>query len=202
MTRTLRAFALLSLLFASTFAFAAETGKFAENQSPVPEEGKALVIFIRSSFVGSAISASVYDAPETETKFIGIIQNKQRVAYQAEPGAHRFMVIAENADFADATLEAGKTYYVLVSPRMGMWKARFSLLPVRTDATAELNTQSEDFKKWMANTSLVDATDKNLAWYEKTKASIEEKKTDYSKKWAVMLPADKAELTINPQDGA
>lgn len=201
MIRKLRLFALLSLLFASTFAFAAETGKHAENQSPVPAEGKALVVFVRSSFVGNNISASVYEAPDGETKFIGIVQNKQKVAYQAEPGVHRFMVIAENADFVDATLEAGKTYYILVSPRMGAWKARFSLLPIHPDAKAEYNTQSADFKKWMEKTNFVEVTPSNQAWYEKHKADIEEKKADYLKKWTVMAPQDKAVLTIKPEDG-
>ena len=200
MIRMLR-YALLSLLLVSSFAIAKETGKYAENQAPTPEEGKALVIFLRSTFVGSAISASVYDAPDGETKFIGIIQNKQRVAYQAEPGQHRFMVIAENADFVDATLEAGKTYYVLVSPRMGVWKARFSLFPIHSDEKAEHNVHSADFKKWMSSTQLVEVTEKNIAWYEKTKANIEEKKADYLKKWNAMLPADKAELTIKAEDG-
>ena len=200
MIRMLR-YALLSLLLVSSFAIAKETGKYAENQAPTPEEGKALVIFLRSTFVGSAISASVYDAPDNETKFIGIIQNKQRVAHQAEPGVHRFMVIAENADFMDATLEAGKTYYVLVSPRMGVWKARFSLLPIHSDPAIEHNVHSADFKKWMASTQLVEVTDKNIAWYERTKANIEEKKADYLKKWNAMLPADKAELTIKAEDG-
>jgi len=200
MIRMLR-IALLSLLLVSSFAIAKETGKYVQEQSPKPEEGKALVIFLRTSFVGSAISASVYDAPDAETRFIGIIQNKQRVAYQAEPGQHRFMVIAENADFVDATLEAGKTYYVLVSPRMGAWKARFSLLPIHNDPAAEESLHSADFKEWMAKTQLVEATESNLAWYERTKANIEEKKADYLKKWNVMLPADKAELTLKAEDG-
>ncbi len=40
------------------------------------------------------------------------------------------MVVSEAADFAKADVEAGKTYYVLVTPRMGWWKARFSLRPL------------------------------------------------------------------------
>jgi len=111
------------------------------------------------------------------------------------------MVIAENADFVDATLEAGKTYYILVSPRMGAWKARFSLLPIHPDAKAEYNTQSADFKKWTEKSNFVEVTPSNQAWYEKHKADIEEKKTDYLKKWTVMLPQDKAVLTIKPEDG-
>ena len=82
-----------------------------------------------------------------------------------------------------------------------MWKARFSLLPIHADPAIEHNVHSADFKKWMASTQLVEVTDKNIAWYEKTKANIEEKKADYLKKWNAMLPADKAELTIKVDDG-
>jgi hypothetical protein len=200
MIRLIR-YALLSLLLVSTFAVAGEAGKRSENQDPKPEAGKALVVFVRVSAVGSMISSSVYDAPDGDTRFIGIVQRGNKVAYQAEPGAHRFMVIAENADFMDATLEAGKTYYVLVSPRMGVWKARFSLLPVHNDPAAEESVQSAEFKKWMAKSSFVEATESNLAWYEKSKGNVEEKKADYLKKWNVMLPADKAELTLKAEDG-
>jgi hypothetical protein len=111
------------------------------------------------------------------------------VAYQAEPGVPPFHGDRRERDFVDATLEAGKTYYILVSPRMGAWKARFSLLPIHPDAKAEYSTQSADFKKWMEKTNFVEVTPSNQAWYEKHKADIEEKKTDYLKKWTVMAAA-------------
>src|SRR5690348_12397408 len=110
--------------------------------SPAPEEGKALVVFMRPSMLGFAIQSSVYDTHGAGNEFIGIVSAKTKVAYQAAPGNHLFMVIGENADFMNADLQAGKTYYVLVSPRMGAWKARFSLLPIHDDASAKYNTQS------------------------------------------------------------
>ena len=190
------------LLLASPAAFAkSDLMTDAADQAPKPQDGKAMVVFLRPSFVGGAIASTVYDAPDGEDTFLGSVAHKEKLAYQAEPGAHRFMVIAENADFMDATLEAGKTYYVLVSPRMGVWKARFSLLPVHNDPAAEESVQSAEFKKWMAKSSFVEATESNLAWYEKSKGSVEEKKADYLKKWNVMLPADKAELTLKAEDG-
>lgn len=193
---------LLLLVLVSPSAFARKVLSFhADNQQPVPEEGKALVVFMRASFVGSAISASVYDAPDSDTQFIGVVQNKQKIAYQATPGPHRFMVIAENADFMDANLEAGKTYYVLVSPRMGVWKARFSLFPIRQDSADEYNLKSADFKAWQAKTDFVVTAPDGQAWYEDHKDSVAEKKADYLKKWNVMLAADKAELTLNAEDG-
>lgn len=200
MIRMLR-YALLSLLLVSSFAIAKETGKRTDNQDPKPEDGKALVVFLRPSFYGGGISASVYDAPDGETRFIGLVQHKHKVAYQADPGTHRFMVIAENADFLDATLEAGKTYYVLVSPRPGMWKARFSLLPIHNTPTGDESLQSAEFKEWMAKTYFVEATDSNRAWFESNKASVEEKKADYLVKWNRMAPEDKALLTLRVEDG-
>jgi hypothetical protein len=74
-------------------------------------------------------------------------------------------------------------------------------LPIHNDTTSEENVNTADFKKWMTNTQLVEATDSNRAWYERTQASIEEKKADYLRKWNVMLPADKALLTLKPEDG-
>lgn len=171
------------------------------DQHPQPEPGKALVMFMRPSSVGFAIAASVYDAPDGDTHFIGVVRSKQKMAYQAEPGAHRFMVIAENADFMDATLEAGKTYYVLIQPRMGVWKARFSLFPVHNHADPGDTLQSPDFPKWDARTEVVATTPAGEAWYEDNRASVAEKKADYLEKWNRMLASDRAELTLHANDG-
>jgi hypothetical protein len=171
------------------------------DQQARPEPGKALVLFLRPSSVGFAIASSVYDAPDEDTRFIGVVRSKQKMAYQAEPGVHRFMVIAENADFMDATLEAGKTYYVLIQPRMGVWKARFSLFPVHNHADPGDTLQSPDFPKWNAKAELVATSPAGLAWYEENKASVAEKKADYLVKWNRMLASDRAELVLHPHDG-
>ena len=171
------------------------------DQQAKPEPGKALVLFMRPSSVGFAIASSVYDAPDEDTRFIGVVRSKQKMAYQAEPGMHRFMVIAENADFMDATLEAGKTYYVLIQPRMGVWKARFSLFPVHNHADPGDTLQNPDFAQWNAKTELVATSPAGLAWYEENKASVAEKKADYLTKWNRMLASDRAELVLHPHDG-
>lgn len=72
-----------------------------------------------------------------------------KVAYHTEPGEHMFMVIAESADFMQATLEAGKTYYAQIVPRPGVWKARFSFRPIN-DIAGETRLQ-----QWIAETTMV-----------------------------------------------
>lgn len=166
-----------------------------------PAPGKAMVVFLRSSGLGGAIQSSVYDTGDQDT-FIGIVSTGYKTAYQAEPGHHRFMVQAENADFLEADVDAGKTYYVLVSPRIGWWKARFSLLPIRNDPSSKQHqVNSAEFREWMEKTSWVDLTPDAEQWYREHAAEVREKKLDYLKKWAEMAPADKAELTLHREDG-
>ena len=173
----------------------------ASQAQPVPAEGKALLIIMRPSYYGGAIASTVYDAPDGSTTLIGVLGPKDKIAYQVDPGEHRFMVIAENADFMDAHLEAGKTYYAVVRARPGVWKARFSLLPIRATSADQYNLQSADFKEWNAASEFVESTPRADAWFVENRASVEEKKAGYLKKWNAMLPADRAELVLHAEDG-
>jgi hypothetical protein len=168
---------------------------------PRPEPGKALVVFLRASSLGGAIQSSVYDTGDKADKFIGIVSTKTKIAYQAEPGDHLFMVVAENADFMVAHLDAGKTYYALVSPRMGMWKARFSLLPIHNRADAKYSMQSADFREWMAKTDWVTVSPAAEQWYRDHAADIQAKKADYMRRWNTADAQQRAELTLPADDG-
>jgi len=163
---------------------------------------EATIVFMRSSFVGSMIKASVYDVTGGETRFLGILKNKERLEHKTSPGKHTYMVVSEAADFMEAEVDAGKTYYSIIVVRSGAWKARFSMYPIRNDGTSEYNTDTDDFAKWMNKTKVVTVTDKDREWYKKHKESVEEKKTKYWEKWLEKSPEDLAERTLNPDDGA
>jgi len=173
----------------------------AQQQAPAMEAGKAMLVIMRPSFYGGAIAASVYDITGDQTKLIGVLGPKDQIAYQVEPGQHRFMVVAENADFMEATLDAGKTYYAVVRARPGVWKARFSLLPIRASSDDQYNLQSADFKEWSAKSEWVERTDRADAWYAEHQANIGEKRADYLEKWDRMAASDKAELILHADDG-
>jgi hypothetical protein len=170
-----------------------------------PAAGKAVIIFMRPSTLGYAIQSSVFDlAPNKETvtvpfgagdQFVGIVSSTAKVAYVTEPGEHLFMVIGENADFMKATLVEGKTHYALVSPRMGWWKARFSLEPVRADTIG-----SEDFEDWYSSTDFIENTEESHAWAKDNWESIQDKKTDYIRKWLGKPQEERDEQTLLPVD--
>ena len=165
------------------------------------DESETTVVFLRSSMVGSAIKATVYEVTDGETKFLGILKNNRRIDFKTTPGKHTFMVVSEAADFMEANLLEGKTYYSIVIPRMGGWKARFSMYPVRNDGTTKFNTDRKNFSKWLKKTkpSMIDA--KALAWYEKRKKGIEAKRTKHWMTWRQKSDTDLGKRTLRLEDG-
>jgi hypothetical protein len=173
----------------------------AQQQQPALEAGKAMLVIMRPSFYGGAIAASVYDITGDQTRLIGVLGPKDKIAYQVDAGAHRFMVVAENADFMEATLDAGKTYFAVVRARPGVWKARFSLLPIHATSADQYNLQDAEFKEWNDKSEWVERTERADAWFAEHGTNIEEKKHDYLQKWDRMEASDKAELILHAEDG-
>jgi hypothetical protein len=167
------------------------------------DAGSALVVFMRPSAFGGAIQSSVcrVDDDMHDQEFIGIVSSGTKIGYRARPERHLFMVIAENADFMDAELAPGKTYHVLVSPRIGIWKARFSLLPIHNDPQAKYSSRSERFDSWQASTNFVEKGPTADQWYAENLGSINEKRTSYLRKWNGRTAEDKSDLFLHVDDG-
>jgi hypothetical protein len=162
----------------------------------IPKPDQALIVFMRSSFVGSIISASIYDVSGDDTKFIGIMYNGTKVSYDVAPGEYTFMVVSESADFLKATVSAGKTYYALVTPRPGAWKARFSFQPLR-----QADLTSAAFSKWDSKTYLVDNTPESEEWAKSNAADIAEKRASYWPEWLELPLEDQDTMTLKAEDG-
>jgi hypothetical protein len=159
-----------------------------------PEEGKAMVVFMRPSSLGAAIQSSVFEVRGDNLTLVGIVAAKKKVAYQLEAGNHLFMVVGESADYMSAELEPNKAYYALVAPRMGVWKARFSLKPVSSE---QLN--SSQFSEWYEDCEWVENTPDSYNWASSNMTSIQAKHKKYYPKWMEKDLADRPKLLL--QDG-
>jgi hypothetical protein len=95
----------------------------------VPGPNYAVVNFLRPSSLGGAIKFGIWDKENA----VGILTPKNYIQYKASPGEHIFMARAENWSVIKATVDAGKTYYILAAPRMGVWKARVGMEVLRPD---------------------------------------------------------------------
>ncbi|MCF6353813.1 MAG: hypothetical protein L3J26_01710 [Candidatus Polarisedimenticolaceae bacterium] len=159
-----------------------------------PEEGKARVVFMRPSGLGFAIQSSVFEIKGGNPSLVGIVAAKKKVSYELEPGEHLFMVVGESADFMSAELIANRTYYALVTPRMGLWKARFSLKPIHA---GELN--SPQFKEWQESCEWVEKSPASDNWASSNMASIQSKYREYYTKWMSKDLSERPKLLL--QDG-
>lgn len=128
---------------------------------------KALVVFMRPSGFGFAVQSSVFDVTSGQPEFVGIISAKTKLAYYAPPGKRTFMVVSESADFLGATLDPGKAYYALVTPRMGMWRARFSLRGVSGS-----EVDGNQFAGWYKDCRWVENTPSSHEWAQKNMRDI------------------------------
>lgn len=155
-----------------------------------PPPDRAMVVFLRPAYVGNAISAAVYNDDE----FLGIVMRHSYIAAPTSPGTHRFMVVSEAADFLGADLEGGKIYFVNVVPRMGWWRARFSL-----QAITPSSPEWADLGGWLAESREATLNDEGRAWARENQASVKEKKDAYLVDWLSKPEAERP--VLRPGDG-
>ncbi len=196
----LRIFTLIAIIL---FTGCASNPMIVSQQQEVnkPPSDETQVIFMRSSFVGSAINASLYEVTNGNIKFIGIIGNGTKLTYKTSPGERVFMVVSEAADFMEADLGPGKNYFSISTPRMGAWKARFSLWPIKSDPNADYHTGMPEFEEWVNDTKLVENTEKSKSWYESNKESVKKKYEKYWPVWRNKTAEDLSKRTLSPEDG-
>ena len=180
--KTLTSFLCIAALFLS--GCASSLMKPAEEQTlkPPPAE-TSRVIFLRPSNFGGAIQAPLFDVSDGKPVFLGVSSVGTKIVYDTTPGKHHFMVVSEAADFLNAELAAGMTYYAVVSPRMGLWKARFSLWPVKADRKAKYSLKDKEFPSWLEEGKLVTNTPKGERWARDNAEDIQVKYSTYKEIW-------------------
>jgi len=77
-----------------------------QNMVPAPAD-KAVIYFVRAE-LGFLIHFSYFDS----AKLIGRFNGPKYIRYECEPGPHHFWAKAENMDFIEADVEAGKIYFI------------------------------------------------------------------------------------------
>ena len=109
-----------------------------------PEQGRALVTFIRPAWVGGAISFGLWDSDN----LVGVLVSGQCIQYQTVPGEHYFLARSENWSCVKADLAADKHYVIKTNPFMGMWKARVAFDPM-TKSDYEEGGKLKQVQKWL-----------------------------------------------------
>jgi hypothetical protein len=191
---------------AATFALLACGGGPAVEESQLsmhPESGKCVLVVMRPERhvgVARAPRVSLYRITPDSEEFLGVLGTGQRLSYVSPPGDQLFMVVGgENADFMQAHLDAGKTYYSFVKPRMGVLRPRYSLFPVRR-ADSDFTFDDKDFTRCFAKCEWRDEAE-SRQWYEDNKSSVEQKEKAYRRRWDARGDEYKERKIMNAEDG-
>ena len=148
------------------------------------------VVFMRVSKQSGGIDAALFDATEPgEPKYIGTVGSASKLSYPLKPGLYTFMVVGETADFMQATVVGSKTYYALVIPRAGA--KRFAIEPVRKHEIG-----GKEFQSWDRGTKMTAGAAKSY-----NGGDAAGKRSQYWQEWMRKSDAQRAELTLNAEDG-
>lgn len=159
-----------------------------------PERGKALVYFVRTTKYQDTLPADLYDGDN----YIGTILYGEHIAYQAKPGHHMFMVtgkIIDTAEFMEAKLKVGKTYYAVLSPHLG-WAGGFT---GRMIARFHFNPQNGSLSQQkidnaIRNSRQLKAGKKAQQYAAKQETSMRKKKARSLPRWQQSTEKDKRVL--------
>ena len=158
-----------------------------EPASPSPDQ--AVITFYRDAMMGGAIQAPIAEESGDGVALVGISSKDTKIQQVVAPGTHRYVVGGEDCHMIEASVEAGRSYYVEVDPRMGWVKARFHLV-VRKDGEA-----SEAVKD-AAGLGCIAPNAKGRTWFEGHHKSMLDKlrearsEHDYADAESNMTPAD------------
>ena len=96
-----------------------------------PEEGKAVVYFVRVSSYGFAVSFEFFH----HDRYIGAFKGENYMRYECDPGEQLFWASTENKEFLTSELKPVGSYIVVVDVIMGFWKAHVGLSPLSVTDT-------------------------------------------------------------------
>lgn len=169
---------------------------------PTPSAEQAVIEFMRPSSMGGAIKCAIFDITAGDPVFLGILAPKDKIVIPATAGKHTYMITGENADFMEADIVAGKTYRVIAIARMGAWKARFSLIPLKKHpGEEEWALDGKKVPEWIKICKPLVPAPTAPQWFAENRPSILKKKDAYMPKWVEMAESLKQYRRLVAEDG-
>lgn len=175
--------------------------KESENQElPALSSDKSRIVFMRSSMHASLNDVLMYEIVDGKPAYFGALKNNTKFSLDTSPGKHTFMALGVGSDYMLADLAAGKTYYVMVTPR-GWPVVNFSFQPFRSDDSGKFKLDSDDFKGWRKSTKRIENVASSFEFAKDKQTFAEESHKNNWPKWQQKPEADQAVYNIRPQDG-
>jgi hypothetical protein len=199
---------LLLALSAVSFAAFDPPPVFVDAPSQVlepPPMDKAQIVFLEPvNKVQGYFPVGIYELKGDQRTLLAVTGAQTRSVLLVEPGQHRFMStnVLTKVHFLDATVEAGKRYYVLVR---FIYNEGFQLRPIRPEGNSDFSMKGADWPLWNTETprNVVKAPlgDEQFG-KEKVVKRIDKAYAKAVEAWGKKTEAERAELTLTAADAA
>lgn len=162
----------------------------------------AKIVFIRNSFLLSPMDAVLFHVVDNSAELLGYSNNGTQIEALIAPGYHVFMVTTNggygSSEFMRANVEAGKTYYVIVTPNTGVY--HFFLHPVERRSDAKFQWDSNQVDNLIKDTSPVVLKEKTIKLENNKEWKMSIIGERYIK-WQTKPQFEIDSVTIRPEDG-
>ena len=200
MVKLLKTLSCVALLFALAGCVSTMMTEVASQEIRPPAPDKVKVVFMRRTlFYGDGVGADLFEVIDGDLKFIGVLARGTKIVYETTPGQEKvFMAVGRGADFMLGKLAGGKIYYSMVSPGYTSMIPR----PIKVNANeGEVSMAAPEFASWVKDTKLIAPKAEARDWFSQEKDRYQEIYKDYWARFQGKTPAEKAERTLNPEDG-
>lgn len=143
-----------------------------------PRPGKAAVYMLRVSGMGFAVPFKYF----VDHEFIGESKGVSYVRAEVDPGQYVFWSSAENESFITVDAEAGRTYFIYVDVKMGVWGARATLSAVLPSQDSRIKRGLEVVNGHDPST-LSDSKRASIVGKLERKGFVQDKMNAYETKW-------------------
>jgi hypothetical protein len=199
--RSLRVRRLAALAFVAAAAPACHGSShlMAELASPVapitPAASTAKIVFVRASGFAFGVNFMIFDQ---HRRFLGESVAQSHFAAELAPGEYLLVAKGENTALLRARLDGNKIYYVRVEAHMGVWRARVSMGALHKQSPELAKAKGEELAQ---TRRLVPLQTEGQAELDGQRGDVEETIANAQKDWASLSPEERAERTLNPEDG-
>jgi len=162
-----------------------------------PPAGHASISFLRPVSPDEGLvkhAESVWEIVDDKPVFVGVLKSRQRINYAVQPGTHLFMAVGETAEFMTADIGVDRTYYAVLTGKMGTWKPRFWLRPIHQSEFG-----SKEFADALSACALIEKSPKDDAWAAANTKTVEARRAASFATWQRKAEVERPGLL--PVDG-
>ncbi len=176
----------------------------ASQEAPPPPADKAQIILLEPiNKVQGGFPVGIFELRGGERMLLAVTGAHTKYILHLDPGHHTLMSTIGfggfKAHLLDATVEAGKRYYVLVR---FVYREGFQLRPIRPAGDSDFRMDGPDYPGWQSTTRFVEKTPAGDTMFtkEKYRKNIDKLLAKAQEAWAARTDAERAELTLTAAD--